>query len=139
MGPEVLASISFAADAKKTSVHKKLRKPAQAAVKCPDDMDKVYMARDLLIAHAISPPTLTELSRLSGLNEFKLKKGFKEVFHNTVFGYLNDYRLENARTLILDTRKTVSEIAYETGYANPQHFHRAFKKQFGTAPGVLRK
>lgn len=48
------------------------------------------------------PPSLSELSRIVGINEFKLKKKFKEVFNMTVFGYLADYRLGIARSLLED-------------------------------------
>jgi AraC-like DNA-binding protein len=44
-----------------------------------------------------------------------------------------------AKRLLYEGEKNVSMIAYELGYAHPQHFNRAFKKQFGIAPGELLK
>ncbi|WP_343692749.1 hypothetical protein [Chitinophaga sp.] len=55
-----------------------------------------------LIDNMKMPPSLSELSRIVGINEFKLKKKFKEVFNMTVFGYLADYRLGIARSLLED-------------------------------------
>ncbi|GAA0551750.1 helix-turn-helix transcriptional regulator [Chitinophaga japonensis] len=104
------------------------------------DRDKIYHARELLLGAVQQPPSLRELSRQAGLNEFKLKTGFKKVFDNTVFGYLNDYRLEQARELLLQQQHTpISAIAEELGYSSPQHFCNAFRKKFGVSPGKSRR
>jgi len=101
------------------------------------DMDKVYHAREILLSNLSEPLSLSELSRLCGLNEFKLKKYFKEVFHISTFGLVREQRLEEAKRLIYQGEKNISEIAYELGYAHPQHFHREFKRQFGITPKAL--
>jgi len=104
-----------------------------------NELEKLHLAREILLRDIQHPPTLAQLARQCGLNEFKLKKGFKAAFNNTVFGYFAATRLEQARQLILHTPNTISEIAYETGFSHPQHFQRAFKKHFGIPPGQLRK
>jgi|SRR6476661_554515 len=101
------------------------------------DQERLQFARDYLIQHLDLPPTLPELARLAGINEFKLKKGFKELFGQTVFGYLSDYRLEAARAHLLERQKTASELAFELGYSSLQHFSAAFKKKFGVSPTQL--
>ncbi|ASZ13951.1 AraC family transcriptional regulator [Chitinophaga pendula] len=101
------------------------------------DRERLYYARDILIRHAREPLSLSALARQVGLNEFKLKTGFKQLFGNTVFGYLSDHRLNNARTLLLEGAKTVTEIADELGYASLQHFSNAFRKKFGCSPSKL--
>jgi AraC family transcriptional activator of pyochelin receptor len=102
------------------------------------DQERLLFARDYLIQHLALPPSLPELARLAGLNEFKLKKGFKELFGQTVFGYLSDYRLADARAQLLERQKTASELAFELGYSSLQHFSAAFKKKFGVSPTQLR-
>jgi AraC-like DNA-binding protein len=67
-----------------------------------------------------------------------LKNGFKEVFHNTVYGSLSDTRLEMARKE-MQGAKTLTEIAFELGYSSNQHFSMAFRKKYGVAPNKLRK
>jgi len=103
-----------------------------------EDIDRMYLVREILQQHILDPPSLAELARRSGLNEFKLKKGFREVFGTTVFGYFNTLRLEQAHLLLCNTRLSISEIAYQTGWAHPQHFTRAFKKHYGITPGQIR-
>jgi AraC family transcriptional regulator, transcriptional activator of the genes for pyochelin and ferripyochelin receptors len=102
------------------------------------DVEKLYFARDLLLQHVQQPLSLEQLSRKAGLNEFKLKSGFKAVFGNTVFGFLNDHRLEMARELILSGHQSMAVIAEEAGYSSPQHFSTAFRKKFGMSPAKMR-
>ncbi|SEW53534.1 helix-turn-helix transcriptional regulator [Chitinophaga arvensicola] len=104
----------------------------------PQDVEKLYYARDLLLQHMQQPLSLEQLARKTGLNEFKLKSGFKAVFDNTVFGYLNDHRLELARELVLSGTLPMAMIAEQAGYSSPQHFSTAFRKKFGVSPGKIR-
>ena len=103
------------------------------------DREKLYYAKKLLESRLENPPTIYELSRLVGLNEFKLKKGFKAMFGNTVFGYLTEYRLAFARQFLLDTDQPIVNISDMIGYGHQQHFSTAFKRKYGISPSELRK
>jgi AraC-like DNA-binding protein len=95
---------------------------------------KIKHAKEYLLKHLDSAPTLKELSKIAGLNEFQLKVGFKEIYGNTVYGYLLDHKLDHARAL-LDTKKfKVNEVAAQTGYTNTSHFIAAFRKKYGVTP-----
>ena len=113
------------------------RKPDTESCPFLNDQDtvrKIKNAKEYLLKNIDTPPSLKELARVGGLNEYQLKAGFKEIYGNTVFGYLLDHRLDNARVL-LDTQKyQVSEVAYQIGYTNPSHFIAAFRKKFGVTP-----
>lgn len=102
------------------------------------DRERIQHARELLLQHAQEPLSLHELSRRAGINEFKLKSGFKSMFNNTVFGYLNDYRLTQAQQL-LQGDVSLTSIADELGYSSLQHFSHAFRKKFGVSPTKMRK
>jgi AraC family transcriptional activator of pyochelin receptor len=107
-------------------------------LKSTTDKEKVIAARDFVNTRIDAPPSLSEIARAVGLNEYKLKRGFKETFHTTVFGYLTGQRLGLARRHLLDSQKTAAEIAFELGYSTPQHFNNAFKKHFGHTPDSIR-
>lgn len=107
-------------------------------IKTSTDRQKLIEAKELLTNRIDNPPTIVELSKLVNLNEYKLKKGFKELFGTTVFGYIHSIRMSMAKRLLLGTDKTAKEIAYETGYSSPQHFSNAFKKKFGVSPKSVR-
>ena len=101
------------------------------------DYDKVVKARRLLETHFDNPPPLAELSRLVGLNEFKLKKTFKAAFGDTIYNWVLNYRLDQAYRLLQRHQLSISEVAYQVGYQHPAHFTTAFKKKFGVVPSQL--
>lgn len=103
------------------------------------DINKIYKAREIILEKIDEPCSLIELARLSGINDFKLKKGFKDVFGTTVFKYLFEVRMERSKTLILEGKFTISEIAFMIGYKNPAHFTAAFKRKFGRLPSDFRR
>ncbi|GAA0533902.1 helix-turn-helix transcriptional regulator [Chitinophaga japonensis] len=109
-----------------------------AFIRNKTDKEKIIAARDLVNERLHCPPNLSEIARAVGLNEYKLKRGFKETFHNTVFGYLTEQRLQLAHQYLRDTQKSAAEISAELGYATPQHFNNAFKKKFGVTPFLVR-
>ncbi|MEM6501976.1 MAG: AraC family transcriptional regulator [Cyanobacteria bacterium P01_C01_bin.89] len=112
-------------------------KPTAKSTLKPDDLDRLHHAREILHKRLASPPSLLELAELAGLNDYKLKTGFKEVFGNTVFGDLRQHRLEQARHLLQERQISVMGAATAVGYANQAHFAAAFRKQFGINPGKL--
>ncbi|PSL47930.1 AraC family transcriptional regulator [Chitinophaga niastensis] len=107
-------------------------------IKNKTDKEKIIAVRDLINGRLDNPPGLSEIVQLVGLNEYKLKRGFKETFQTTVFEYLTGQRLQLATHYLQDTRKTSAEIAYELGYSTPQHFNNAYKKKFGITPNSVR-
>ena len=98
------------------------------------DKERIVFARDYLVKNIESPPTLVELAKIAGINEYKLKRGFKEMFQQTAFSYLSDLRLDLAKKHLSEGKKQATEIAFELGYCSLQHFSKAFKKKFGIAP-----
>jgi len=104
----------------------------------PDDIERIHAARDMLLRTLEEPPSLLALARHVGLNDFKLKRGFRQVFGTTVFGYVRDQRMARARQLLEQQRLNVTEVAGAVGYANPSQFAAAFKRKFGVNPASYR-
>ncbi len=108
-------------------------------VACPflkdeETVRKIRQAKSIILDHWQSPPTIAELAEKTGLNAYRLKVGFKEVYGNTVYGFVMDTRLNHARRMLDVGEKSVNEVAFDIGYTNPSHFIAAFKKKFGTTP-----
>jgi AraC-like DNA-binding protein len=112
--------------------------PEPVFLKTRSDKERIIAARDLVNERVDDPPNLSEIARTVGLNEYKLKRGFKETFRTTVFGYLSEQRLQRAFEHLRNSDKTAAEISIELGYASPQHFNSAFKKKFGCTPQSVR-
>ncbi len=114
-----------------------LNKPNYAA--CPflnndEVVRKIKQAKDILLENYNKTITLTEVARITGLNEYQLKLGFKELYGNTPYQYVLDFKLDIAKQMLTKKQLQVAEIADKIGYTNISHFIAAFKRKFGTTP-----
>src|SRR6218665_1943772 len=90
------------------------------------DIEKIYAVKELLSGTVDENYSLIELAHKVGTNEFTLKKGFRELFGTTVFGFWNDIKMNQAKTMLLEADKSIYEVADLIGYKNPRHFSTAF-------------
>jgi len=104
-----------------------------------DDIERIYQAKNILINNYKDPPSLINLARQVGLNDYKLKKGFLHCFQMTVFGYLRHYRLLEAQRLIKDYNYNIAGVASQVGYKSLGSFSSAFKAEFGVSPKQYQK
>lgn len=102
-------------------------------------MQNLYEARSIIQKNISQHFTIGEVAQQVGLNEAKLKSGFKQVFGTGIFQFMLQVKMYKAWVMVLETDKPVKEIASETGYTSKQNFLTAFKKHFNATPGSLRK
>ncbi|MDB2384919.1 AraC family transcriptional regulator, partial [Polaribacter sp.] len=95
---------------------------------------KIRNAKEIIIKNMADPPSLQELANEIGLNIKKLKEGFKQIYGDTVYSFLFDYKMEHARKLLETNQYNVNEVGIKVGYSTASHFIAAFKKKFGTTP-----
>ena len=105
---------------------------------CPflvdEDVVKIRKAKDIVIANMAEPPGLQELAEQVGINLKKLKMGFRQIYGDSVYSFLFDYKMEYARKLLDSGGYNVNEVGLKIGYSTASHFIAAFKKKFGTTP-----
>ena len=101
------------------------------------DVERIRQAREILVAAMSEPPSLDALAQQVGLNVRKLSSGFRCLYGTSVFGFLQEYRLEQAYQLISTGEMSVSQAAFHVGYG-PAHFATIFRKRFGVSPSRLR-
>jgi len=116
----------------------------QKSLIAPDRMtktnfDSIQESRHIIDTRYDAHITLSDIARQVGLNEFKLKSGFRRLFGIGMFEYLLQTRMQKARTLLLETRLPIKEVARRTGYTSKQSFQNAFKKYFDETPGSFRR
>jgi AraC-like DNA-binding protein len=109
------------------------------AEQCPFLIDeenvlKIRKAKDIVLANMAEPPGLQELADQVGLTLKKLKMGFKQIYGDSVYSFLFDYKMEYARKLLDSGSYNVNEVGLKIGYSTASHFISAFKKKFGTTP-----
>ncbi|MFD2556804.1 helix-turn-helix domain-containing protein [Sphingobacterium tabacisoli] len=103
------------------------------------DIDCVRHAEKIISDHIDRPFTIEVLAKKVGINQTKLKIGFKNLFGTTVFGYLQELRMNRAKEYIHESELSIDEISQQCGYINVSSFSAAFKKYFGHSPSTLRR
>jgi AraC family transcriptional regulator, transcriptional activator of the genes for pyochelin and ferripyochelin receptors len=103
------------------------------------EREKLYEAKEILSKNLDAPPSLSELSRQIGLNSFKLKKNFKELFGVPVFKYLQNQRMAKAYELLQNGNVTIQEVAWNVGYDSLSSFSNAFSKKYGFRPSEIKQ
>lgn len=101
-----------------------------------EDVERIHYAGKILVRQMENPPSLMELARAVGINDHKLKVGFRQVFGTTVFGYLHEQRLVRSQQLLAAGRVSVTEAAQLVGFASRGHFAAAFRRKFGVNPSL---
>lgn len=99
-----------------------------------ESISKIHRAKEIIIDRMAEPPSLPELSNEIGLNIKKLKEGFKQIYGDSVYAFLFDYKMELARKILENKDLNINEVSLKVGYSTPSHFIAAFKKKYGVTP-----
>jgi len=117
----------------------KLKKDKQEVFLNQYDKDAIYKAKEILIQNMNTPPSIVELAKMVHLNEFKLKKGFKQVFNTTPYRLLTKYKMNYAKKLLQTSEYNITEVANIVGYKFANNFSNAFYNEFKINPKHLLK
>jgi AraC-like DNA-binding protein len=85
------------------------------------------------------PWTVEELSRASGLSRAAFAKRFTAVLGEPPLGYLTSWRMTAAGRLLRETDAALATVAERAGYSSEFAFAKAFKREYGVAPGSYRR
>lgn len=102
------------------------------------DIEKVHACHTIILNDLTQHYNISKLARKVGLNEFKLKIGFKQLFGVGPFAFLKKERMNKAYDLLLNTDKPIKDIQSIAGYESLTSFVGAFRKFFGRTPGDIR-
>ena len=110
-----------------------LEKPAKHPMLREYDVEKIKEAREFLVSNLKNDITIEALSKKVGINQQKLKTGFKIIYDATIGRYLRNERVKHASKLLKDGY-TVKDASREVGYANQSRFAQRFKEKYGVLP-----
>jgi PAS domain S-box-containing protein len=98
-------------------------------------LQRVY---DYILANLTEPlPSIKELARKFGTNDFKLKDGFRYFFHTSIYQFYTEERLKRAYLMIEQTDIPLKNISFMNGFNSYPNFSKSFKKRFGLSPKEL--
>jgi AraC-like DNA-binding protein len=82
--------------------------------------------------------SIEHLAKISHLSVSALERRFKKHLAKTPKQFINEFRLEQARKLIVETSKPIAEISFLTGFSEPSYFSKQYKKLFNILPSTSR-
>jgi AraC-like DNA-binding protein len=100
----------------------------------PTDIQKMHLAKNYIVDNLTESLTIPKISTIIGTNQCYLKKGFKEVFNQTIFEFVQENRMIKAKYLLENTTSNITEIAFAVGYSSLSSFSQAYKNYFGITP-----
>lgn len=100
----------------------------------PIELEKINSAKKYILEHLSESLTIPILAGYVGANQCYLKKGFKEVFGQTIFEFIQEHRMVKARHLLQQPFPVITEISYAVGYSSLSSFSQAYKNYFGISP-----
>jgi AraC family transcriptional regulator len=89
--------------------------------------------------HVAEDFSLDRIAAQAGLSKFHFQRLFKSAMGVTPSRYHINLRMNLARRLLRETKKSVVDIALEVGYANPSHFAQLFRRETGLSPSDYRR
>lgn len=118
--------------------HKPSEHPANS--KLPNADESFLLKIDQIIMSKIQDPdfSVDVLAREMNMSRTVLYSKFKAISGATVAAYINDYRLQRARSLLRDTSLTINEISEQVGFSSQRYFSTFFKEHTGMTPTAFR-
>lgn len=100
---------------------------------------KVRQITDWMAEHVAEEFNLERLAARAALSKFHFNRLFKSATGVSPSQYHSNLRMDAARRLLRETKKSVVAIALDVGYTNPSHFAQLFRRQTGLSPSDYRR
>ena len=101
-------------------------------------MDRLNMVFFYISQHYAEDIPLEKAAEIAGFSKYHFARVFKEFSGQTFFDYLCLQRLKSAERLLLIPGKSITDIAYQSGFGSLCAFNRAFKKKNHCTPTEYR-
>jgi AraC-like DNA-binding protein len=100
---------------------------------------RVEAVKEQLLQHLDRPVSLDELSSTAGTSVFHLCRLFRKHTGDSIYNYAKRLRLRHGLTLLESTDAPLAELALDAGFSHQSHFTEAFRREYGSTPGHLRR
>ena len=100
---------------------------------------KLRRVTDWMAEHVAEEFNLAQLAAQVGLSKFHFDRLFKTAMGMSPSRYYINLRMDEARRLLRETKKSVVDVALDVGYANPSHFAQLFRRETGLSPSDYRR
>jgi len=105
----------------------------------PEDIEAVIAVKEQIDAHIDLHYTIPQLAHTAAMSESKLKVLFQGQYKKSIYTYLKDKRIEEAKYLLTGTSLPLKSIAKKTGFKFQTNFTTFFTKHTGQSPARYRR
>jgi AraC-like DNA-binding protein len=98
------------------------------------EYERIRAIAEHLSTAGSTPSSIEDIARDAGMSSSSLQRYFKAAYGVSVFEFIRNARLDEAKHLLMQQGASVSEAAYRAGYSSAANFTTAFKRRFGILP-----
>lgn len=102
-------------------------------------LKRLYKGKEILDDLYLTNPPIQLIAQESGISQYHFFRLFKNTFGISPHQYLLKKKMQFAKTELVTSRHSISEIAFICGYSDIHSFSKAFKKFFGVSPAHFKK
>jgi transcriptional regulator GlxA family with amidase domain len=95
--------------------------------------------REVMESNFMYNLSIGEFARMANRSMSTFKRDFHGIYHTSPGRWLIRKRLEYSRRLLETSGKSISDVAFESGFENHSHFSRVFKENFNVSPAIYRQ
>ena len=104
-----------------------------------EELSAIYLIKDYIASHYQEETlAIKDISQHVFLSSSYICTLFKNETGKTLNQYITDYRMEQAKRLLVDPRNRITDISAKVGYSDGSYFGKIFKKQVGMSPSEYR-
>ena len=100
---------------------------------------RISLINQYILEHYTTHITLASVASLVHMSEESFSRFFSQTMRKPFFSYLNEYRINVAATLLLETDLPVAQVGFSAGYESLPFFYKQFRKYKGCSPLVFRR
>ncbi len=105
-----------------------------AIINKPIEAAKIQKAKLYILENIQNIITIPIVAEYVGTNQCYLKKGFKEIFNQTIFEFIQENRMIKAKHLLQESQTSIADVAQSVGYSSTSSFSQSYKNYFGISP-----
>lgn len=94
---------------------------------------------DLVQAHFDSTIRVADMAHAAGIRASDFSRRFKASVGTSPLKFVQRYRIERAKALLVQQGQTLTSIAMACGFSDQAHFTRVFRDEIGTTPKAYRR
>ena len=104
-----------------------------------EEISAIYLIKEYIADHYQEESlAIKDISQHVFLSSSYICTLFKNETGKTLNQYITDYRIEQAKKLLVDPRNKITDISAKVGYSDGSYFGKIFRKQVGMSPSEYR-